>query len=288
MNEPYINSLILNKKILIPVTGSPWDDEAIESYENALPGYEVLGFTGSWQSTDALHCRAKGIVDRFMLYIHHTPLFGTQTNHDGYEINAKIIPYSGENLISSSTGVYWKVEGGSWDFIEIENLGNNEYSAVIPPQETGTVIYYYIHAEDYSGRIEKHPYIGASMAYNFITQFDNSPPLILNIDGPATGKPGVEYEFCINAIDPDGDEIYYYLNWGDGETSGWISENCSSHSWNEVGTYTIGVKVKDEFDAESPLTELQLVIQKSKVKSDKSFPHFFQIVSKYIKFLYII
>ena len=41
---------------------SSWDD-SLEVYRDALPGYEVLGFTGSWQSTDALHCRVRGIPD---------------------------------------------------------------------------------------------------------------------------------------------------------------------------------------------------------------------------------
>ena len=62
-DEPYTNSLILNNKIFVPVMGSSWDDEAMEVYEEAMPDYEILPFTGSWQSTDALHCRVKGIPD---------------------------------------------------------------------------------------------------------------------------------------------------------------------------------------------------------------------------------
>ena len=42
---------------------SSWDDEAIDVYEDALPEHEIIPFTGSWQSTDALHCRIKGIPD---------------------------------------------------------------------------------------------------------------------------------------------------------------------------------------------------------------------------------
>ena len=62
-NQPYTNSLILNNKVFVPITNSSWDDEALAVYQDALPGYEVLGFTGSWESTDALHCRVKGIPD---------------------------------------------------------------------------------------------------------------------------------------------------------------------------------------------------------------------------------
>ena len=254
-NEPYTNSLILNDKVLVPIQGSQWDDDAIDSYEAALPGYEILGFTGSWLSTDALHCRAKGIVDRYMLYIGHTPVSGTQSGHEGYDIYAKIITYSGENLITGSTGVYWKIDGGSWDLIEMEPLGNNEYHAVIPPQETGTLVYYYIHAEDYSGRSENHPYIGDPMAYSFTTYFDNNPPETPDIDGPIAGEPGVEYTYCIEAVDPDDDDLYVFWDWDDGETSGWLGPYnsgeiiCASHIWDEEGIYIIQVEIKDEFGA---------------------------------------
>ena len=62
-NQPYTNSLILNDKVFVPIMNSSWDDDAIAVYEDAMPGYEILGFTGTWQSTDALHCRVKGIPD---------------------------------------------------------------------------------------------------------------------------------------------------------------------------------------------------------------------------------
>lgn len=273
IQEPYINSLILNNKVFVPITGSQWDDDAIESYQNALPGYEVLGFTGSWVSTDALHCRAMGITDRYMLYIEHTPLYGTQTGDNGYEINAKIYPYSEENLITESTGVYWKVEGGSWDFIEMESLGNDEYQAVIPKQENGSVVYYYIHAEDESGRTENHPYIGEPMAYSFTTYSEeNNPPEEPTITGPIKGKPGEEYTYCISpVVDPDGDNIFVFWDWGDGETSSWLGPyasgqgNCANHSWDSEGTYIIKAKVKDEFGLESGWGELSVTIPKYRI-----------------------
>jgi len=62
-DQPYTNSLILNNKVFLPIMNSSWDDEAIEVYEAAMPDHEILPFTGSWLSTDALHCRAKGIPD---------------------------------------------------------------------------------------------------------------------------------------------------------------------------------------------------------------------------------
>ena len=62
-DQPYTNSLILNDKVFVPIMNSSWDGPALEVYESAMPNHEVLPFTGSWQSTDALHCRVKGIPD---------------------------------------------------------------------------------------------------------------------------------------------------------------------------------------------------------------------------------
>jgi len=74
-NQPYTNSLILNNKVFVPIENNSYDDDALAVYVEALPGYEVIGFTGSWQSTDALHCRAKGIPDLEMLQIFHNPIY---------------------------------------------------------------------------------------------------------------------------------------------------------------------------------------------------------------------
>ncbi len=62
-NQPYTNSLILNNKVFVPIMNSAWDGPALEVYESALPNYIIEPFTGSWQATDALHCRVKGIPD---------------------------------------------------------------------------------------------------------------------------------------------------------------------------------------------------------------------------------
>ena len=62
-DQPYTNSLILNNKVFVPIMNSSWDDDALSVYEAAMPNHEILPFTGSWMSTDALHCRIKGIPD---------------------------------------------------------------------------------------------------------------------------------------------------------------------------------------------------------------------------------
>lgn len=168
-DQPYINSLILNDKVLVPITGSVWDDDAIASYEAAMPGYEVLGFTGSWYSTDALHCRVMGITDRYMLYINHTPLADGPPGPDGFLVEAEVIPYSGEPFVNSTPALFWTTDG-TWNWVQMEAAGGDIYQAAIPRYTPGTTIQYYIHAEDASGRSENHPYIGAAGAHSFVQE----------------------------------------------------------------------------------------------------------------------
>jgi len=60
-DQPYTNSLILNGEVFVPIVNSKDDEAALEVYRKAMPGYRVSGWEGSWESTDALHCRTRGI-----------------------------------------------------------------------------------------------------------------------------------------------------------------------------------------------------------------------------------
>ena len=70
----YTNSIILNDKVLVPIFNSSYDDVALDTYRDAMPGYEVIGFTGSWYDNDAIHCRTMGVPDRYHLQVEHVPL----------------------------------------------------------------------------------------------------------------------------------------------------------------------------------------------------------------------
>lgn len=168
-DQPYTNSLILNNRVFVPITGNAtYDNAALQVYEDAMPGYEVLGFTGDWYSTDALHCRTKGTADRNMLYIRHIPLQGEQPQRPDYEIEADIIPYSGLPVYTDSLLVYYKVDGGEYTSVQMTLVEDFTYAGIIPSQPAGTEIAYYVHAADESGQSRNHPFIGAPDPHIFI------------------------------------------------------------------------------------------------------------------------
>ncbi len=172
-DEAYTNSIILNNKMFVPISNTSNDDDALAVYKEAMPGYEVLGFTGSWNNTDAMHCRSKGIADRGMLHISHIPLHDTVTSEDGegYPIEATMMPYSGEDLILDSLLVFYKPAGQTkFSKVTLKEASGNKYKAVIPqPSESG-LMSYYIHAADESGRSENHPYIGESDPHRYYAE----------------------------------------------------------------------------------------------------------------------
>ena len=66
----YINSLIVNRKVLVPVFGFSTDQDALDQYETLMPGYEAIGFDCNdiITSNGAIHCiamkvPAAGVVD---------------------------------------------------------------------------------------------------------------------------------------------------------------------------------------------------------------------------------
>jgi PKD domain len=98
----------------------------------------------------------------------------------------------------------------------------------------------------------------------------SEPPTPPSITGAASGKAGEEYEYIFNAVEPNGYDVYYYIEWGDDSTEEWIGPYESgeeiklSHSWNEQKDYTIRVKAKNEYGAESDWATLEVSMPKTK------------------------
>jgi hypothetical protein len=76
-----------------------------------------------------------------------------------------------------------------------------------------------------------------------------------------------DYKFV--ASDPNGDQVFYYIDWGDGINSGWVGpyassqEQTVSHTWENKSTYLIKAKTKDVSGAESDWTTLSVTMPQS-------------------------
>lgn len=121
---------------------------------------------------------------------------------------------------------------------------------------------------------------------------DNNPPNPPTISGETYGEVGVEYEYTFNAVDPDGDDIYYLIDWGDNSTSYSAifpsgEELTRRHRWSEQGMYTIKAMAIDFLNAESDWATLEVTMpvnqpqsSQSQPSSQQSNPLFFQILQR--------
>lgn len=185
-DEPYTNSFILKNKVFVPTMGTTNDAGAILAYQQAMPGYQISGFLGSpstpWESTDALHCRTHEMADFGMLLISHTPLHDSIAAQPSFQVNADITAFSGELVYPDSVWIIYKVNNGTWDTLTMTNTLDNHWTASIPGQMEGSVISYYIHAEDASNRSTNHPYIGAPDAHKFVIKVSAIPDVVVSPD----------------------------------------------------------------------------------------------------------
>jgi len=166
--EAYANSYIMNGKVYVPVGFSQYDDEAIESYQLALPEYEVSGYQyGNFISTDALNCRVMNIPDFEAIQIYHNSINDMPAAMNEYEIIVKLNELTDYGINENSLKVYWKNQYMTeYTSIQLENF-EDIYSANIPQQPGNTEVKYFIEAGNLNGRTDRLPIAGYFDFYAF-------------------------------------------------------------------------------------------------------------------------
>lgn len=126
----------------------------------------------------------------------------------------------------------------------------------------------------------------------YYNQDENQPQP--KITGPTNGKPGESINFNFTAIDPENDQVYYFINWGDDENTGWIGPYNSgeqitkSHTWLTMENFTIKAKAMDIYYHESNWSTIDIKMPKTYTYNSiihhilKKFEHFSCLKGKFI------
>jgi outer membrane protein assembly factor BamB len=137
----------------------------------------------------------------------------------------------------------------------------NEYIDSAPAiGKDGTI--YVGSASEKSG--ENYGYLHA-----FGTVESNNPPEMKTIEGRLQAEINTFHKYSFSASDPDNNPVGYFVDWGDGSTSGWTMDYEPDmkaslwHEWKEEGNYTIKVKARDSVGAESDWISLEVTMPKS-------------------------
>ena len=146
--------------------------------------------------------------------------------------------------------------------LEAEGLTQAAYDP--GTMELGAVYYWKIVSEDSHGLTTTGP------IWYFTTELaPNDPPGAPVIDGPPSGNPGIEYEYVFNSVDPDGDDVRFHIDWGDGNEE-WTpygpsgTDKSVTHIWDVTGTYIITVSAEDTFGNIGLSTTFTVVIPRDK------------------------
>ena len=132
------------------------------------------------------------------------------------------------------------------------------------------------------------------LSTNFNHPKNNFAPNIPTINGTTNGKQGEEYEYLVSTTDPDGEDVYYKIDWGDGTCSDWIGPKASGeevkvkNTWEIEAAFDIRVKAKDVNCYEThwseplavtmPVTQSEITQIMSNGYQPSSSPLFFQIL----------
>jgi hypothetical protein len=122
---------------------------------------------------------------------------------------------------------------------------------------------------------------------------ENRLPNIPTVNGKFMGKIGEEYDYTFISSDPDGDSVYYYVDWDEYINT----QNCYSYTWTGLtpsnvrqnasfnwirnGYHVVRVKAVDEFGYESDYARLIIEMSKNKLHFpyfDSLFNYFFERV----------
>lgn len=99
---------------------------------------------------------------------------------------------------------------------------------------------------------------------------NNGAPTPPEINGPSSGQVSEALTYRFSSSDPEEDELLYYVEWQDKESTGWMGPYSSheeiemTHTWSTIDSFELRVKAMDIYGAESEWATLEVSIQRSK------------------------
>ena len=163
----YANALFVNKTILVPTYEPQYDQEALAIWEEAMPGYNIVGIDCNdiIPLSGALHCITKEIGVDHPLWISHEPLRDQDPATNVYPVAAQIKHIDG---VAAAT-LYYKTDlAAAYTSVNMSLAANDIWTADIPGQAAGTTVYYYIHAQANDGKEQVRPMPAPEGYFRFV------------------------------------------------------------------------------------------------------------------------
>ncbi|MDD2197386.1 MAG: agmatine deiminase family protein [Bacteroidales bacterium] len=247
----YTNAVILNGLVLVPVYGLPQDNEALEIYRDAMPGYKVVGINmrNVISASGAIHCITREIAANDPIFIAHASL-SNEVEHstEGYTIDATIESAQG----ISNASVYWSTDTtAGFNQTEMQLVGGINYTTSIPSQPINSTVYYYISATNGNSKTITKPLVAPLGLYTFELNATSSYTLTMATNGNGTTMPSAgDYQYAdgteltISATPSDGWQFEKWevndATYQTSEAQITITEDMSATAYfTEIPSYTL-------------------------------------------------
>jgi parallel beta-helix repeat protein len=178
-------------------------------------------------------------------------------------------PLMSGQLVADANGPYYGVVGEPVQFDGITvggtapygyywDFGDDQTSEEEEPEHI------YSHASDFTVVFSVIDTDSMTVVDNTTTyiRLTNATPYIPEIFlGPDSVPFYASYKYGVYATDPDDDPVYYQMDWGDGQVSDWRgpypeTDSCYFyHAWEDLGTYEVSTRAKDDWGETSEWTE---------------------------------
>ena len=184
--------------------------------------------------------------------ISHTPLGDSPFSAAGHTISADIT--AGRGVDTSSPRVVYRVDGGEWQESPMTGGSSGDtYEGTVPSQAAGSVVEYYIFAEDLGAVELTRPRYAPYEVYSFsVTESTNDPP-VADAGADASTPLGGEVVFDSSGSSDDAGIVSYTWTFlYNGSEVSLDGPSPSFRFWTE-GLYTVTLNVTDaqgEYDTD--------------------------------------
>jgi agmatine deiminase len=176
----YANAVFVNKSVLVPFYETQFDTTAQRIWEEALPGYNIVGINCNAiiPSLGAIHCITKEVGVSDPLHIVHQPLPCMENAvYSAYPVWANLNHREGV----ASAKIYYTTDlSAPWESVDLPVYTPNDttwtHRGFIPKQAGGSTVYYYIEGTAGNGKIITRPLTAPQGYWKFcVTETVSAP-----------------------------------------------------------------------------------------------------------------
>jgi len=230
-----------------PVTGVAWTKAEVQALQ---AGIALKARSGGWN----IYCTQVCLVVSYT--VDQAPATPSTPSGNSSGLPATSYSYSTSTTDPETDSIQYTFDWGDGQQSSSGWVASGQSASLSHSWSAGT----------YSAKVKATDALGAVSAWSSIktVTINTTPNAPSTPSGNSSGLPATSYSYSTAAVDPDGQNVYYIFDWGDGQTTqtGWYSSGATasaSHSWASAGVYSVKVKAIDSMGAVSAWSSIKTV-----------------------------